>query len=165
MTKVPVNWCDKWFGMGVMTSTNGTRTLKERHLAFWWLTAWGHLPFQRFWGVLVFCYRGELKKHITEGFRGLCYTIWQAKEKWEKLVKGHEAFTKREKSASTKWEQEELKWALQNNLSIIFDSVLVHISQYLRALSTDQKSARLEWNGLNWNDKMKRFWKKNPQYA
>ena len=110
-------------------------------------------------------WRKELKKHITEGFRGLCYTIWQAKEKREKLVKGHEAFTKREKSASTKWEQEELKWALQNNLSISFDSVLVHISQYLRALSTDQKSACLEWNGLNWNDKMKRFWKKNPQNA
>ena len=110
-------------------------------------------------------WRKELKKHITEGFRGLCYTIWQAKEKWEKLVKGHEAFTKREKSASTKWEQEEMKWALQNNLSISFDSVLVHISQYLRALSTDQKSARIEWNGLNCDDKMKRFWKKNPQNA
>ena len=54
-------------------------------------------------------WRKELKKHITEGFRGLCYTIWQAKKKWENLVKGHEAFTKREKSALTKWEQEELK--------------------------------------------------------
>ena len=106
-------------------------------------------------------WRKELKKHITEGFRGLCYTIWQAKEKWEKLVKGHEAFTKREKSALTKWEQEELKWAIQNNLSISFIRYLCiypSIWEHFRLIK--KRTSRMKWAQLKWQNEA--VLKENP---